>query len=120
MIFNKKRVFLYGSILILLLISVYFVNSAYLGRTAQDSRGFVTTNTTTFGEGRDSITGKNLSYTELANWTRGGNIEVFQFNLTIASDNTLNISHINITLPTTGFSNITIYLPSLNTSNQFG
>ena len=112
MIFNKKRSFLYGSILLLILIGVYFVNSSgYINRTPTISTGFVTTNATaeiTVNQNQTSNgNGLSFQYTELANWTRGGHIEFYNFTMNITSDNTLNITKFNITLPTSGFSNIT-------------
>ena len=109
MIFNKKRSFLYGSILLLILIGVYFVNSSgYINRTPTISTGFVTTNATaeiTVNQNQTSNgNGLSFQYTELANWTRGGSIELFNFTLTTVSTVT-NISTINITLPSS-FSNI--------------
>ena len=109
MIFNKKKSFLYISILVLLLVGVYFVNSSgYIDRTPTLSTGFVTTNTSVVTiNGNQTSNGNGLSfqYTELANWTRGGGMELFNFTLTTLSSVT-NISTINITLPSS-FSNIT-------------
>ena len=125
MVFNKKRSFLYISILLLILVGVYFVNSiGFVSRTAPLSTGFVTTNTSvvTFN-GNQTSTGfvENFQYTELANWTRGGTIELFNFTINITSDATLNITKFNITLPTSGFSNITIaYTNNISVGSEAG
>ena len=121
--FNKKRLFLYSSILLLILVGVYFVNSSgFINRIPLLSTGFVTTNTSvvTFN-GNQTSTGfvGEFKYTELANWTRGGTIELFNFTLQMSSIVT-NISEINVTMPSGGYSNITIYGGTSNTSNQYG
>ncbi len=114
MVFDKKRVFLYSSILVLLLIGVYFANGiAFISRTPMFSTGFIaTTNSTATALGHDGV-----NYTEQANWTKGGQNELINFTLTMTSD-AMNISYINITMPL-GYQNITTGFVT-NTSNQFG
>jgi len=116
MIFNKKKSFLYISILLLILVGVYFTVSVngvgFIIRTPSLSTGFVTTNATagiTHNQNQTSNgNGLTFGYTELANWTRGGTIEFFNFTLVLNAD-AFNITEINITLPgyVSGFSNIT-------------
>ena len=92
MILNKKRLFLYSSILLLILVGVYFTD-AFGAITRGPSR--VTTSST----GAFSLNGVN--YTELANWTRGGITENINFTLVLRNAAGLNgTSNINITLPT--------------------
>jgi len=127
MVLNKKRIFLYSSILLLFLVGAYFVNVVngvgFVNRIPTLSTGFFTTNTTTFTPQNNSAGftgGYSFGFTELLNWSKGGNIKLFNFTITLNSD-AINISEINITLPSAGFTNITIYaVGGRNTSNQFG
>ncbi len=111
MIVDKKRVFLYSSILLLILIGVYFVNSiGFVNRNIQLYSGFITTNTSTYTNINDTITGGyNLSFSEntdlTANWTRGGNTELINLTIQMNAD-AFNIYIINITVPS-GYANIT-------------
>ncbi len=122
MIFNKKKAFLYSSILLLILISVYFT-------TIVDSIGFAVRNpvaTTVNATGESNATqcppgaAANLCgslYTDLLNWTRGGNTELFVFKINIDNYSSVianqNITRINITLPS-GVSGPTILITSTN------
>ena len=100
MIFNKKRSFLYISVLLLILVGVYFVNGvAFISRTPMFSTGFIaTTNSTVAINTNTSLGHDGVNYTEQANWTKGGQIELFNFTFTMTSD-AINISEINITIP---------------------
>ena len=90
MIIDKKRVFLYSSILLLILVGVYFVNG--FGAITR-STSFVTTSST-----GAQVSGVN--YTELANWTKGGLTENINFTIVLRSAAGLNGSaQINVTLP---------------------
>src|SRR3989344_824674 len=102
MIFNKKRVFLYSSILLLILIGVYFA-------TIVDSLGFVTrsqlntnvtTSTNTIVSSVRAGGGNGINYTELINWTKGGVAETIQFTLNftgaVGSNST---AEINVSVP---------------------
>lgn len=115
MIIDKKRVFLYSSILLLILAGVYFT-------TIVTGLGYVTRATTLATTGTAVVTvvgaqnpnynGVNFTFTELANWTRGGGSELINFTINLTGSAGFNsTAEINITLPT-GY--------SINTTDQYG
>jgi len=104
--FAKKRIFLYSSILLLILVGVYFTDAfGIINRNPSVSRVTTSTNAvTTVGSQNPSYSGVNFTFTELSNWTRGGSAEVFNFTLNFSTNVALNGTYqINITLPS-GFS----------------
>ena len=113
MIFNKKRVFLYSSILLLILIGVYFA-------TIVDSLGFVTrsqlntnvtTSTNTIVSSVRAGGGNGINYTELINWKKGGVAETIQFTLNFTGAVGRNsTAEINVSVP----SGYTLNFSSLN------
>ena len=113
MILAKERFFLYSSVMILILIGVYFT-------VFVDSVGFVTrgNNLTDGVNARANASGEsadvlnksglcsssftcNATFTDLANWTRGGLTELYVFKINISgmAGNTANnnVTRINIT-----------------------
>ena len=123
MILDKKRVFLYSSILLLILVGVYFT-------TIVDSLGFVTrslldTNVTTSTDTIVSSTraggGNGVNYTELINWTKGGVAELISFTLNLTGATGKNATaEINVTIPsgfTLNFSAINLGIGSNSSSN---
>ncbi|MEK6932613.1 MAG: hypothetical protein AABW56_02350 [Nanoarchaeota archaeon] len=124
MVFNKKRGILYISILILLLVGVYFTSVVdSIGVINRDNRNSLNAiNATTEQNGtqpgrcaRSNVLSGDSNcnmalYPDLANWTRGGNTEVIVYIINISNRTTSvpgslmftannNVTTINISLP---------------------
>jgi len=92
MVLSKKRMFLFSSILLLILVGIYFADA--FGSITRGT-SFVTTTSTV-----SSVSG--INYTELSNWTRGGKTENINFTIVLAQPAGVNgTKQLNITLPTT-------------------
>ena len=130
MIFNKKRVFLYSSILLLILVGIYF--TWFVDGIGIVNRNLLSTSVNATGESNITASGvcafsnvdtRCMAITPIMNqgsannfslnWTRGGATELFVFKINISNYATVvgnqNISKINITLPSE-FSNAKIYV----------
>src|SRR3989344_9563662 len=116
MIFNKKRVFLYSSILLLILVGLYTVYVDSIGivnRNPLSSSFNATLENNGTQRGVCTFYTNNSKdcralYTDSVNWTRGGNTEVYWFKINISNGTTergiSNITRINITIPSSGIS----------------
>ena len=82
---NKKSLIIIPIFLLMLIVSVYFVNGfGFISRQPPTPSRFLVTNTSTLNDQVLNLTGGhggNFSYTELVNWTRGGKLELYNFTI---------------------------------------
>src|SRR3989344_7404318 len=125
MIFNKKRVFLYSSILLLILVGLYTVYVDSIGivnRNPLSSSFNATLENNGTQRGVCTFYTNNSKdcralYTDSVNWTRGGNTEVYWFKINISNismggleaQSNNNVTRINITIPSEGVSFVGVY-----------
>ena len=120
MIIDKKRVFLYGSILLLILVGVYF--ATFVDSIGIANRNPLSTYANTSGETAQNISIftngiYNYSYNEFINWTYGGATETYVFKINISgmssghgisATSNNNITKINITIPSSGIAIVSL------------
>ena len=80
MIFNKKRVFLYSSILLLILVGIYYsVFVEGFGAVSRNSLHTLVNATRESNATQPGIGGPDWG--DLVNWTRGGGTELYVFTI---------------------------------------